>query len=89
MGKLVSAPGGEELVFERIGSNVWKWVEGATASDPGSWALSSTPNPFPTDTGFWFPEHVYARGVIWGLVFENNTAELPPQSFLWKPPTDL
>jgi hypothetical protein len=89
MGKLVSAPGGEELVFERIGSNVWKWVEGATASDPGSWALSSTPNPFPTDTGFWFPEHVYARGVIWGLVFEDNTAELPPQSFLWKPPTDL
>jgi|RhiMethySRZTD1v2_1073278.scaffolds.fasta_scaffold401180_1 hypothetical protein len=87
MGKLVSAPGGEELVFERIGSNVWTWVEDPAPS--GTWELSSTANPFPTDTGFWFPEHVYARGVIWALVFQDNTAEQPPQSYLWKPPTDL
>lgn len=87
MGRLVSAPGGQELIFEKTGNRIWKWVPGSTAA--GSWQLLNITNPFPNSTGRWFPEHVYGRGVIWALEFDNNTQQRPPRSYIWKPPGNL
>lgn len=88
MGRLISTPSGNEVIFEgKGGTRVWRWNPGASETAAGSWTLLNMTNPmFDSTRPYWFPTHMYGKGVYLSLNFEANTSARPPKAILWKPP---
>lgn len=88
MGRLMTTPGGKEVIFEGRGTRVWEWQQGAQLTDPGSWVLSAVTHPMGSQgvVDEWFPVYLHGLGVYMFITIIQNTMRQPPIIRIWKPP---